>query len=123
MEPVETRLAISTYFLTRTGSGRLLNRQCLCGCATTGYRRPNTRLVLRVTVIPTECGEVNTFVLMNSRGNSVQGTTISQNRLESSTSVIRGVTPKLAASFSKVVLSTVVARKPSLQTITPLPVA
>jgi hypothetical protein len=54
---------------------------------------------------------------------SVQGTTISQNRLEPSTSVIRGVTLRLTASFSRVALSAVVARKPSLQTIIPLPVA
>jgi hypothetical protein len=54
---------------------------------------------------------------------SVQGTTNSQNRLEPSTSVMRGVTSRLAVSFSKLALPPVVARKPSLQTIIPLPVA
>lgn len=52
----------------------------------------------------------------------VQGTTTSQNRLEPSTSMMFGVSPRPAARLPKPLLSTVVARKPSLQTITPSPV-
>jgi hypothetical protein len=50
------------------------------------------------------------------------GTTISQKRLEPSISMMFGMRPRPAARLVKPLLSTVAARKPSLQTITPLPV-
>jgi len=53
----------------------------------------------------------------------IQGTAISQNRLEPSTSIMFGASLRIADRFLKLSASVVVARKPSLQTITPLPVA
>ena len=70
-----------------------------------------------------KAGGWDDFAVKNLWGSGLQGATISQNELELSTSVIRGATPKPAASLSKVVASTLVAQKPSLQTMTPFPVA